>query len=92
MTLYKLYTLIQAIDVRYWECKSEVKQQVKPFNNSSTTPSRSSNKPSTSSSSGNNSGSSKDSNESTGKTTNTSAPKSDISSKLGKDGKLTAEE
>ena len=92
MTLYKLCTLIQAIDVRYWECKSEVNQQVKPSNNSSATSSRSSDKPSTSSSSRNNSGSSKNSNESKGKFTNTSAPKSDISSKLGKDGKLTTEE
>ena len=92
MTLYKLCTLIQAIDVHYWECKSEVNHQVKPSNNPSTTSSRSSDKPSTSSSSGNNSGFSKDFNKSKGKTTNISTPKSNISSKLGKDGKLTAEE
>ena len=91
-TLYKLHTLIQAIDVHYWEHKSEVNCQVKPSNNPSTTSSRSSNKPSTSSSSRNNSSSSKDSNEFKGKTANTSVPKSDISSKLGKDGKLTTEE
>ena len=76
----------------YWERKSEVNRQVKPSNNSSATSSRSSDKPSASSSFGNNSGSSKDSNESKGKTTNTSAPKSNILSKLGKDGKLTTEE
>ena len=89
MTLYKLHTLIQAIDACYWERKSEVNCQAKPSNNPST---MSSNKPTASSFSGNNSGSSKDSNESKGKSTSTSTSKSNILSKLGKDGKLTAEE
>ena len=56
-TLYKLHTLVQAIDACYWKCKSEINCQAKPFNSPPSTSSRSSNKPSASFSSGNNSGS-----------------------------------
>jgi hypothetical protein len=88
-TLAELRQLAQAIDARYWERKSEVSRQTKPSTNPSSSSKTNSDKPAHNSASY--SGGSKDSKEPKGKAS-TSAPKPDLTSKLGKDGKLTAAE
>ena len=86
LTLAELRQLAQAIDARYWERKSEITRQVKPHSSSEKTP-----VPSSASTPA----SPKDSKESTKPTKPsvvTAAARPDLTSKLGKDGKLTAEE
>ena len=93
-TLSDLRHLAQAIDVCYWECKSEVSRQMKPSANPSTSKSTS-DKPSTSTSASSYSAAPKDTKKSKGKATNTSGSsggKPNLTTKLGKDGKLTAVE
>ncbi|KIJ07908.1 hypothetical protein PAXINDRAFT_18920 [Paxillus involutus ATCC 200175] len=94
-TLGELRTLSQTIDGRYWERKSEVARQTKTSgtqpstsksnsNTSSSKPAQSSANPTTPNAS---------SSSSKGKPfTPNPKPQSDLSSKLGKDGRLTAEE
>ncbi|KAF9218325.1 hypothetical protein BS17DRAFT_654575, partial [Gyrodon lividus] len=85
-SLGELQTLSQTIDGRYWECKSEVTRQVQPSRNQSSTskstPITPSPKPATAS------------NTSAFSSAKSSTPKptSDLSSKLGKDRRLTSEE
>ena len=93
-TLSDLHHLAQAIDAHYWEHKSEVSHQTKPSANPSTSKSTS-NKPSTSASASSYSAAPKDTKESKGKAANTSGSsggKPNLTTKLGKDGKLTAVE
>ena len=93
-TLFDLRHLAQAIDVCYWERKSEVSRQMKPPANPSTSKSTS-DKSSTSTSASSYSADPKDTKESKGKAGNTSGSsrgKPDLTTKLGKDGKLTAVE
>ena len=93
-TLSDLRHLVQAIDARYWERKSEVSRQTKPSANPSTSKSTS-DKPSTSASASSFTAAPKDTKESKGKAANTSGSsrgKPDLTTKLGKDGKLTAAE
>ena len=87
-TLSELHSLAQSIDVRYWECKSEINHQAKP---SAAPPSKSDKTPAMSST---NSGGSKASPDVKGKTSTStsSTPKPDLTSKLGSDGKLTFDE
>jgi hypothetical protein len=88
-TLAELRQLVQAIDARYWERKSKVSCQTKPSTNPSSSSKTHSNKPAHNSTLY--SGGSKDSKESKGKAS-TSTPKPDLTSKLGKDNKLTTAE
>ena len=87
-TLSDLRQLAQAIDARYWEHKSEVSRQTKP----TSVPSVSRNSPNTTPAA------SKDTKESKGKavttssTSGASANNPDLTSKLGKDSKLTTAE
>ena len=84
-TLSDLRQLAQAIDARYWERKSEVSRQTKP----TSAPSVLRNSPNTTPTV------SKDTKESKGKaatTSGASANNPDLTSKLGKDGKLTTVE
>ena len=93
-TLSDLHHLAQAIDAHYWEHKSEVSHQTKPSANPSTSKSTS-NKPSTSASTSSYSTAPKDTKESKGKAANISSSsggKPNLTTKLGKDGKLTAAE
>ena len=93
-TLSNLRHLVQAIDACYWERKSEVSRQTKPSANPSTSKSTS-DKPSTSTSASSFTATPKDTKESKGKATNTSGSsvgKPNLTTKLGKDGKLTAAE
>ncbi|KIK33636.1 hypothetical protein CY34DRAFT_99246, partial [Suillus luteus UH-Slu-Lm8-n1] len=94
-TLAQYKTLAQMIDACYWERKGEISRESKP--STSSTPKQSSSNRTTTSGSGsdksgnNNSGNSKPGNTTSSSTS--SAPKGpDLSSKLGKDGKLTSEE
>ena len=85
-TLAELRQLTQAIDARYWECKSKITWQVKPHLSAEKTPVPSSTSTPTSP---------KDSKESTKLTKPlvvATATRPDLTSKLMKDGKLTAEE
>ena len=97
-TLDGLRALCQEIDARYWEHKDEVSHSAKSQPSSSSKPSNSGgnsssksgqekSKTSNSSSSANSSGSSKPN-----KQPSSSSPKPDLTSKLSKDGKLTANE
>jgi hypothetical protein len=95
-TLSDLRQLIQAIDTRYWERKSELSRQTKPSANPSTLR-YTSNKPTTSISAFTSSSAAapKDSKESKGKAANSSSSsgtKPYLATKLGKDGKLTTAE
>ena len=87
-TLSDLQQLAQAINARYWERKSEVSRQTKP----TSVPSVSRNSPNTTPAA------SKDTKESKGKavtttsTSGASAKNPNLTSKLGKDGKLTTAE
>ena len=93
-TLSDLCHLAQAIDVHYWERKSKVSCQMKPSANPfmfKSAPDKSSTSASTSSYSA----APKDTKESKGKAANTSGSsggKPNLTTKLGKDGKLTAVE
>ena len=89
VTLSRLY-----VDARYWERKSEVSRQTKPSANSSMSKSAP-DKSSTSASTSSYSATPKDTKESKGKAANTSGGsggKPDLTTKLGKDSKLTAAE
>jgi len=97
LTLNGLRALCQEIDVRYWECKDEISRTMKsqptssttkPSNSGGNTPKFSQEKSKTGNSpSSANSGSSKmTSNQSS------SGSRPDLTNKLGKDGKLTADE
>jgi hypothetical protein len=95
-TLSDLRQLVQAIDVRYWERKSELSRQTKPSANPSTSR-YTSNKPtmSVSASASSSAAAPKDSKESKGKAANSSGSsgtKPDLTTKLGKDSKLTTAE
>jgi hypothetical protein len=92
-TLLAFKTLAQTIDARYWECKGEVSRESK--SSSSNPPKQSSSDRTTPSGSGNDrSGSHNSGNNKSGNPlSSSSAPKApDLTSKLGKDGKLTSEE
>jgi len=96
LTLNGLRALCQEIDTRYWECKDKISRTTKsqstssttkPSNSRGNTPKSSQAKTGNSPSSANTSGSSKaTSNQSS------SGSKPDLTNKLGKDGKLTADE
>jgi len=96
LTLNGLRTLCQEIDVRYWERKDEISRTTKsqptssttkPSNSGGNTPKSGQAKTGNPPSTGNTSGSSKvTSNQSS------SGSKPDLTNKLGKDGKLTADE
>jgi hypothetical protein len=95
-SLYDLRDLAQSIDARYWERKSEVSRQVNPTTSSKSVernvdkPSFKSTNPSTPTSTSSTFSGSK---ASKGKEpSDKPAPTSDLSSKLGRDGKLTKEE
>ena len=93
-TLSNLCDLVQAIDACYWERKSEVSCQTKPSANPSTSKSAP-DKSSTFTSMSSYSATPKDTKESKGKAANTSGSsrgKPDLTTKLGKAGKLTAAE
>ena len=80
--------------MHYWEHKSEVSRQMKPSANPST-PKSISDKPSISTSASSVTAAPKDTKESKGKAANTSGSsrgKPDLTTKLGKDSKLTAAE
>jgi hypothetical protein len=91
-TLSEFKTLAQTIDARYWERKGEVSHESK--SSSSNPPKQSSSDRTTPSRSGNDrSGSHNSGNNKSGNPSSSSAPKApDLTSKLGKDGKLTSEE
>jgi hypothetical protein len=94
-TLLELKTLAQTIDARYWECKGETSCETQkssstnaPKNSStSSQPAKSNN---SNSSNNNNNRNASASSSKPSKPSTPNAP--DLSSKLGKDGKLTAEE
>ena len=95
-TLFELRTLVQTIDARYWECKTECACQEKTTCNSSDKSKHSSaNSTSNNSTSAfsNSSAKGKDkdksSQKSSAKGSSSSAPAPDLSNVLGKDGKLT---
>lgn len=95
-TLSEYKTLAQTIDARYWERKGEVTRETKSTSSNPPKQSASDRTNANSSGSGNNkSGTHHASTNKSGKqsTSSTSAPKApDLTSKLGKDGKLTSEE
>jgi len=98
LTLHGLRALCQEIDVRYWERKDEISRTTKT--QSTSTPTKSSNSGGNSSNSGQeksktrNPSSSANSSGSSKATSNQSSSGSrpDLTNKLGKDGKLTADE
>ena len=100
-SLHDMWVLVQQIDARYWECKAEQARHPKSVtstSSSSNQPSRSANKsakpappPSTSNPPSNPNSSGKSS-KGSGQFQKKTPALSDLSSKLGKDGKLTNEE
>jgi hypothetical protein len=91
-TLSEFKTLAQTIDARYWECKGEISRETKSSSSNPPKPSTSDRTSSHPSGSGNHrSGQNKSAEPASASTS--SAPKApDLNTKLGKDGKLTAEE
>ena len=96
-TLSDLQKLVQAIDYRYWECKAEISHE----NTSSTSRNKSENKSDdskTEKGKGSSKSKQKDSNSSSsstsskGSTLESKKSNPDLSSRLGKDGKLTPQE
>ena len=81
-TLAKLCQLAQAIDACYWEHKSKISQQVKPHSSSKKTPASTPAPPKNS----------KELTKPTKPLVVTTATRLDLTLKLGKDGKFTAEE
>jgi len=96
LTLNGLRALCQEIDTRYWECKDKISRTTKSQPTSSTTkPSNSrGNTPKSSQAKTGNSPSSTNTSGSTKATSNqsSSSSKPDLTNKLGKDGKLAADE
>lgn len=93
-SLAELRTLAQSIDARYWERRTEVSRETSSSTQKTTQNSSNSNqeKKNNSSSSSSKPAASSSSSSHPPKHKNTSTPASDLSSKLGKDGKLTKEE
>ena len=97
-TLSRMQQLIQQIDVRYWECQSEISQESKKSNNKSSKQKSNKSTNSTSSLSKNQSSNNKSTSSSnkrpnpdlSGSSGQNKRP--NLSSKLGKGGKLTSEE
>jgi hypothetical protein len=91
-TLSEFKTLAQTIDARYWECKGEISRETKSSSSNPLKPSTSDRASSHPSGSRNHrSGQNKSAKPASASTS--SAPKApDLNTKLGKDGKLTAEE
>ena len=105
-TLSELHTLAQSIDSHYWECHSEVARETptapKPERsndkgkgttmNNSTTANSDKNKNNNNKTNSSNSGTSSTTGNTNSGNSNQKKPNSDLSSKLGKDGKLTQQE
>jgi len=91
-TLSEFKTLAQTIDARYWECKGEISRETKSSSSNPPKPSTSDHASSHPSGSGNHRSGQDKSTQSASASTSSTPKALDLNTKLGKDGKLMAEE